>query len=275
MAAQDKWDKAKAQVEEVITMIQTNLDRLDRKQLEQVRGFLQYITQTYSGMTPYIIGFHLTIDGWRENRTKDGWQRKDNRKAIIGDRGASDEMLAMEAALEQTREGLGLGSSGAQDPPKIVKAVPRFIFDLKALRALMAGDKPPLKRVHCSKTAMAIYRFVDASGCGFGSTFQVGNKVCFQYGQWPERISETISSNWRELANLVDSLEVEVLERGLSDCKIFLFTDTTTTEAAYWKGHSKSERLFHLVLLLEMNSDLIIHVIHVAGTRMKVTSPWE
>jgi hypothetical protein len=65
--AQDKWDKAKAQVEEIIIMIETDPDHLDHKRLEQVRGFLQYVTQTYSGMTPYIIGFHLTIDGWRCN----------------------------------------------------------------------------------------------------------------------------------------------------------------------------------------------------------------
>ena len=67
MVAQDKWDKAKSQVEEVIAMINTDPNRLDRKRLEQVRGFLQYVTQTYSGMTPYIIGYHLTIEGWREN----------------------------------------------------------------------------------------------------------------------------------------------------------------------------------------------------------------
>jgi hypothetical protein len=49
----------------------------------------------------------------------------------------------------------------------------------------------------------------------------------FQYGQWPDRILETVSSNWRELANLVDSLEIEVRDQGLSDCEIFLFTDNT------------------------------------------------
>ena len=67
MVAQDKWEKAKSQVEEIISMIQTDPDKLDRKRLEQVQGFLQYITQTYSGMTLYIIGCHLTIDGWRES----------------------------------------------------------------------------------------------------------------------------------------------------------------------------------------------------------------
>ena len=276
MVAQDKWDKAKSQVEEVITMIHTDPNRLDRKRLEQVRGFLQYVTQTYSGMTPYIIGFHLTIDGWRDNRTKDGWRQKIGPKKLLGtisgDWAATEELMAMEEALEQKGESVASKPLfGSQDPPKFVTAVPRFIFDLLALRALMSGSEPPLKRVRCSKTATAIYSFVDASGRGFGSTFQVGKKVYFQYGQWPEQISETMSSNWRELANLVESLEVEVRDRGLSDTEIFLFTDNTTAEAAYWKGNSKSEKLFDLILrlrLLEMNSDLIIHVIHVAGTRM-------
>ena len=279
MVAQDKWDKAKAQVEEVIEMIQRDPNRLDRKRLEQVRGFLQYVTQTYSGMTPYIIGFHLTIDGWRENRMENGWRETAKPKlkgfrAIEGDWAATEECMAMEEALEQQGEGLGSVAQlvfGPQELPRFVKAVPRFMSDLLALRALMAAAKPPLRRVRCSKTATAICSFVDASGRGFGSTFQVGNRACFQCGQWPEIISETMSSNWRELANLVESLEVEVRDRGLSDAEIFLFTDNTTAEAACWKGNSKSEKLFDLVLrlrLLEMNSDLIIHVIHVAGTRM-------
>jgi hypothetical protein len=66
--SQEKWDKAKAQVEEIIQMIEFDPSKLYRKQLEQVRGFLQYVMQTYSGMAPYIVGFHLTIDGWRANR---------------------------------------------------------------------------------------------------------------------------------------------------------------------------------------------------------------
>ena len=89
------------------------LVELDRKHLEQVSGFLKYVTQTCSGMIPYIIRFHLTIDGWRENRTKEGWQRRDYRKPIAGDSNVvTEEMLAMKAALDQPSKSLGLGSSG-------------------------------------------------------------------------------------------------------------------------------------------------------------------
>jgi hypothetical protein len=213
--SQDKWDKAKAKIEEVIGMVERHPERLDHKRLEQVRGFLQYVTQTYSGTTPYIIGFHPTIDGWRENRMASGWRKKPppspkSTRSIQGDGGLRDEIIRMEGALGKSAETLGLSASTQAAPPKFVKAAPRYLSDLKALRALMSGEKPPLKRARCSRIATAIYSFVDASGRGFGSTFQVGDRIFFQYGQWPDRISENMSSNWRELANLVESLEVEV-----------------------------------------------------------------
>jgi hypothetical protein len=69
--------QGKVQIEEVILMVETNPEFLNHKRLEHIWGFLQYITQTYSGMTPYIIGFHLTIDGWLENRLTSGWRMKE------------------------------------------------------------------------------------------------------------------------------------------------------------------------------------------------------
>lgn len=54
-------------------------------------------------------------------------------------------------------------------------------------------------------------------------------------------------------------------------CELFLFTDNSTAEAAFWKGTSKSRKLFDLVLelkLMEMEEGLFLHVIHVAGTCM-------
>eukprot|EP00978_Attheya_sp_CCMP212_P002155 scaffold4461_cov48-Attheya_sp.AAC.1 len=50
-----------------------------------------------------------------------------------------------------------------------------------------------------------------------------------------------------------------------------MFTDNSTAEAAYWKGTSKSRKLFELVLMLkklEVKYDIILHVIHVSGKRM-------
>jgi hypothetical protein len=48
--------------------------RLSRKRLEQIGGFLLYVTRTSLCMVPYLIRFHLTIDGWRSNRDEKGWR---------------------------------------------------------------------------------------------------------------------------------------------------------------------------------------------------------
>jgi hypothetical protein len=68
-------------------------------------------------------------------------------------------------------------------------------------------------------------------------------------GKWSSKVSEESSSNWRELGNLVMSLEHQAQKNGLRDCEMFLFTDNTTTEeAAFWKGpSSKSPKLFEPV----------------------------
>jgi hypothetical protein len=53
--------------------------------------------------------------------------------------------------------------------------------------------------------------------------------------------------------------------------ELFIFTDNTTAEGAYFRGNSDNRLLFSLVLrlrTLEMMGSLCLHVIHVAGTRM-------
>jgi hypothetical protein len=71
---------------------------------------------------------------------------------------------------------------------------------------------------------------------------------------------------------LVEFLESSVVRHGLSESEIFIFTDNSTSEAAFWnKGSSQSPLLFKLVLRLqklEMKYNIILHVVHVAGKRM-------
>jgi hypothetical protein len=95
--------------------------------------------------------------------------------------------------------------------------------------------------------------------------------VYYRFGQWCTEDSEE-SSNYRELKNLVDSLRRFVKDRDLRGVEIFLFTDNSVAEAAFWKGNSSSRRLFELVLelkRLEYDLGLMLHVIHVSGTRMQ------
>ena len=53
---------------------------------------------------------------------------------------------------------------------------------------------------------------------------------------------------------------------------MFIFTDNSTSESVYYKGNSSSEELYELNLRLrqlEMKGDLILHMLHCAGTRMQ------
>ena len=56
------------------------------------------------------------------------------------------------------------------------------------------------------------------------------------------------SSNLRELKNLVDTLLKMKAEGRLKGVEIFVFTDNSTAERAFFKGSSKSRLLHDLVL---------------------------
>jgi hypothetical protein len=251
LVSQEKWDRTKAQLLEIVEMLHTDQNKMSRKRLEEIRGFLVYVTRTYIGMAPYLIGLHMTIDSWRAGRDSEGWREQSKVLVKVGD------------AAEWT----GIDVEPVQ--PTWVKAVPRLIDDIEALLELTKGKSPPLRRVRCSKHACAYYGFGDASGCGFGATLQFGEDIEYEYGQWSWESQE--SSNWRELNNLVEFAEGKVRTKDLEGCELFIFTDNTTAEAAFWKGSSKSRKLFDLVLRLrklEMEHDMIIHVVHVSGKRM-------
>jgi hypothetical protein len=163
------------------------------------------------------------------------------------------------------------GQTGEGEALPKVKAIPRFRGDIEALLALTRSPTPPLRRARCKQKCTAYYGLGDASGAGFGTTLHIGNAIYYEYGQWISEVTEQASSNWRELNNLVEALEGTCKEHDLRWCEILLFTDNMTAKAAFWKGTSKSPKLFELVLhlrKLEMARDLILHVIHVSGRRM-------
>ena len=220
LISQEKWDKTKAILQELEEMVKERPLELDRHRLEQMRGFLNYVVQTYKNMTPYLTGIHMTIDSWRPNRDEDGW-----RITLLSDMSqGSDSVERMES-------------------PSKVKAVPRLTNDIHALQTLTKYDRPILRRVRCSRVGQVLYGFGDASGAGFGATIQIGQDIKFEYGQWSNQITEEESSNWRELSNLVAMVQTLAEEAKLNDCEIFIFTDNTTAEASFWKGSSKSRKV--------------------------------
>ena len=108
-------------------------------------GFIVYVSQTYTSLTPYLKGIYLTLNIWRQGRNQEGWLTSEaKKKARLG-----------------TKEPDG-------DPPKFVRMVPRFFTDIQVLVSLTAMDSPPNIPVRASNDK-AIYIVGDASGSGFGS----------------------------------------------------------------------------------------------------------
>ena len=60
------------------------------------------------------------------------------------------------------------------------------------------------------------------------------------------------TSNYRELGNLVHTLEDGVASGRLSHSEVWIFTGNTTAEGVFWKGHSPYPHLNELALHLRM-----------------------
>ena len=246
---QEKWDKGKAHLEKLQSGVANGL--FNFKELESIRGFFIHLCRTYDTLTPFVKGMHLTLDSWRPGRNAEGWKVK-----------SVDEVV-----LDAAGEGIHPLPEGH---PRSVTPVPRLKADVEALLSLMSANAPPKRAVRPKRISVVVYGFGDASGAGFGSTFSAGKDVYFRHGVWGKD-AEGLSSNYRELRNLVEALEDGVKAQQFQDSEIFLFTDNTTAEGAYWKGNTPSPVLFELVVRLhklEMAGELRLHVIHVAGTRM-------
>ena len=80
------------------------------------------------------------------------------------------------------------------------------------------------------------------------------------------------SSNYREAENLLTRLESAVKDGKYKGAEVLLITDNIVFEGTYYKGYSRSPKLCDLALRLHkaaLFGGVILHVIHVAGTRMK------
>jgi hypothetical protein len=147
--------------------------------------------------------------------------------------------------LEEKGDILPLGFAG-EKAPKSVCWVPRFPDDIPALETLFNKETPPRRKIRPTKQAVAIYKFGDASGTGFGSSFTIDGKVSYRHGQWSNDLSQK-SSNHRELANLIFAIE-NAHEKGfLCKAELFMFTNNFTAESAFFKGTSKHKKIFELI----------------------------
>jgi hypothetical protein len=221
------------------------------------RGFLIHVQHTYPAITPYLKGVHLTIDGWREGRDSEGWK-------LLGPPLANSDSWDDASHPEINFQ------DRSSSAPETVLPVPRLKDDLMALSDLLSGETPPQRIIRSEAVASAGYGFGDASGTGLGSSVLVGDSLKVSQGVWGRR-EANLSSNFRELTNLVDTLEQGLQSGLLQNTEFFLFTENSTAEAVYYNGTSSSKILFDLALRLrklEMAGDFHFHLVHVAGTRM-------
>ena len=271
--SQEKWCKAKEIVSrrfQEVVVKQT--PTLSYKTLEKDVGFLVHLSRTFPAIFPYLRGIYNTLNGWRRGRDHDGWKLT---------RREWDLFLAMEEEMVEDEEGVDSrpgdvpNSSPSANPrskglPDEVKPVPRLSRDLSALQRLFSEDLPPQRLVRGQLIHAVRYAFGDASKAGFGSSWMSSGGVKYRFGTWGRSMANG-SSNLRELKNLVDTLKLMAQAGELEGSEVFIFTDNSTAEAAFFKGSSKSRLLFELILELrelEMNFKTKIHFIHVSGTRM-------
>ena len=71
----EKWLKTKSIVKGIDKELREGGDTvtLDRKELEQDRGFLVHISCTFTQAVPYLKGIHHTLESWRMGRDKNKW----------------------------------------------------------------------------------------------------------------------------------------------------------------------------------------------------------
>ena len=119
--------------------------------------------------------------------------------------------------------------------------------DLRALEELFIEDKPYNRKVQSRHVIEVIYGFGNASGAGFGSSFKVKGKVKYRLGRWGKDMNSSLS-DYRELSNLVESLEDLNKDGILEGCEVYILTDNSVAESAFYKGSSENRTLFELVL---------------------------
>ena len=239
-----------------------------------------HIARTFPMMVPYLRRIHNTLESWRLGRDNEGWKFSASDwvqyLAEIDDEFDSSDKDIRRRWKDWKKDLIETEQS--PDAPDQVKAVEGLLDDVKALDQLFSSQLPSKRLVRGKKLMRVVYGFGDASGAGFGGTWtarkvegSTSPVIKYRFGLWGSDMDSS-SSNDRELRNLTDMLDKMEADSDLEGAEIFIFTDNSTAERAFFKGSSKSKILHQLVLrlrILEMKSKVKIHFVHVSGTRMQ------
>ena len=262
-----KWTKGGELIRKWLKESEENNGWMDRKSMEKGRGFLVHLSRTYPILVPYLKGIHHTLEAWRTGRGVDGWKFSTSEwKELLTDLGEyerGDVWTAAKRSYLDKVEG---------EAPALVdsKLVGRFKDDLTILNKYFESKLPPRRLVRGNKVMVVRYGFGDASGAGFGSSWETKDGVKYRFGVWGGDKEES-SSNFRELKNIVDTFEAMTKGEDLSGSEVFFFTDNSTAEKAFYKGSSTSKTLHELISRLhqlELTCGVKLKLCHVSGTRM-------
>ena len=256
LTSQDKWDRVKSICGKWLALVEAGVKEGNYKEMQSDRGFMVYVGHAYPAMKPYLKGFHLSLEMWRGGRDQEGWKLKKN---------------SLIPLVEEEEEEVSDESLQDRGPTSgLTPFVPRFESDLKALLRIVHSPKPVLRVVRSKSVLTAFYGFGDASSSGFGASVARGDGTVGRFGIWASDEDQE-SSNFRELLNLVQTVEEEARHGSLKNAELWIFTDNSTAESCIVKGSSKSKLLHELVVRLrtaEMESGGSLHVVHVSGKRM-------
>ncbi len=143
---------------------------------------------------------------------------------------------------------------------------------MDCLLELTKALEPP-RQLYRAKHVMAFFVIGDASGLGKGVVVVEQYGVEYESGPWKMQWRKELS-NVREAENLTDCIKRMSKEATLFKHEVFVMMDNTASKGAYYKGHSPSEKLNDIVSRLhkaKRDGGFILHVIHIAGKRMKAT----
>jgi len=146
----------------------------------------------------------FTIDGWRKSSDKDGWRRRPRgslakppeTEFFKGDEGqAVKEWDVVKTWVnDEVDDSEKLTTNDSDETPLLVKAAPRLLSDMLALKSLFRGSEPPVRDIRCCTSTNFYYGFGDASDTSFGSSFEKDQRIEFEYGQWCTESSEQSSN---------------------------------------------------------------------------------
>jgi len=156
--------------------------------------------------------------------------------------------------------------------PETVNPVERYVRDLGCLRELTSSTEPQ-KQLYRADRQAAFFVIGDASGKGKWNAVVEQYGVDYESGAWNLEWREQ-SSNCREAENLTDRLERLVADGALRNHEVFLVTDNSAFEGAFYKGHSPSRELSDIVFRVhktQCDGGFVLHGIRISRKRMKAS----